>query len=217
MKDYEPSSLFKKKYLEYQTKHWYWSFHDVLNRNSKTRTLWLRPFRNWPKKDRWQKNGTPTHPHITHTAPQAYSPFSVPASCPCWPPQDSTVSLPSECIGLCCPSSYAHHLFKKKKLHRILHWSTFALGSVKIYNGQSYANCINWGQMQHVLHFSWVLPHHPSTDCYLHTRAYKTTFVFNSHTYAGKPQFAVIQELHCCYIKSSGYTREMCKTRNQNL
>lgn len=59
-----------------------------------------------------------THTHIstnTQTGSplsSAYSPFSVLASCPCWPPQDCAAGLPMGCRALCCPPFYKHHLFK---------------------------------------------------------------------------------------------------------
>lgn len=46
------------------------------------------------------------HSHtFTHTAVQAYSPFSVSASCPWWPLQGCTAGLPLGCRGLFCPTS----------------------------------------------------------------------------------------------------------------
>lgn len=53
-------------------------------------------------------------------APLAYFPFSVSASCPCWPPQHCTAGLPLGCREQCSQTSYVHHLFKKKiKLHHV--------------------------------------------------------------------------------------------------
>lgn len=51
----------------------------------------------------------------SHRAPQAYSPFSLPAACPCRPPRGWTVGIPLGCIELFCSPSYTLHLFKNKK------------------------------------------------------------------------------------------------------
>lgn len=62
----------------------------------------------------------------SHRAPQAYSPFSLPAACPCRPPRGWTVGIPLGCIELFCSPSYTLHLFKNKKVYKVLHRSICA-------------------------------------------------------------------------------------------
>lgn len=63
---------------------------------------------------------------VTELLTPPYSPFSLPAACPCRPPRGWTVGIPLGCIELFCSPSYTLHLFKNKKVYKVLHRSICA-------------------------------------------------------------------------------------------
>lgn len=142
-------------------------FQCCLQYKVREQTFVSDPFNPYPSETHGnQKQPLSAACRCIQIAPLAYFPFSVSASCPCWPPQHCTAGLPLGCREQCSQTSYVHHLFKNKiKLHHVCNahmWPSTTHG-------------INWSHLTSSILF--ILPtYSPVTQHNLHAEAHKIPF-----------------------------------------